>query len=565
MHHLSHLLTKYKLTIMLILNDLFRDYAEYKEMFGKVTHSNGAVSHKNKILLAMLTDRNCMHYLLNVLGKDEYGEQLVKRLLASKDATAFKQALLKTICLTSGGGMAARLEFGEYRFYASDYHFDDLNGRCEDGDARCIRYHRNDNGKVYKMKAGKMFKHCLLNSEFGKVLPEQVVVWLCEELTSDWIASNLDDSYELHVDNDFEKIYDSYYLEGDFHSCMVDEDVHTFYRDAVKAKAAYLTNNDGKVVARAVIFTDVYDEEGNTYRLCERQYSTGMDERLKRLLVLKLIAGGHIDGYKQIGMGCHDNTAFVLNNGKSISDVHLHIECNLETDEPISYQDSFIYYDIDKHIAYNYANYDCDFRLDTTDGRLEGNYDDYHDYYTSNDLTTVYVDGRQYECDSENLYDFVYIDRYDEYHHQDDCVWTVDGVCELREDCVECDECDEWVYKDDAYYSDLTEEYYCCEDCLNDAEQRYKERYFVQCPNCGEYVDPDEAYHSYLTGDDYCCKDCRDENEDEILECWECESETISLNKLQIALNALKEHNEPQYFIDRIQKIIDDRNNENNE
>ena len=551
---------------MLILNDLFKDYAGYKEMFGKVTHSNGAVSHRNKIMLAMLTDRRCMQYLLNVLGKSETCIPYVKQLLASKDATSFKQALLRIICLTSRRiNSKYRLEFGDYWFFASDYYFDDLNGHCEDGDERCIRYHRNDNGKVYKMKAGKMFKHCLLNSEFGKVLPEQVIVWLCEELTSDWIASNLDDSYKLHIDNNFKKIYDSFYLKGDFHSCMVDENVHTFYNDAVKAKAAYLTIYEGVVGARAVIFTDVYDDDGNTYRLCERQYSTNEDERLKRLLVLKLIAGGHIDGYKQIGMGCHDNTAFVLNNGKSISDVHLHIECNLETDEPLSYQDSFIYYDIDKHIAYNYDNYDCDYRLDTTDGRIEGNYDDYHDYYTSNDLTTVYVNGRRYECDSDNLDEFEYIDRYDEYHHQDDCVWTVDEVCELREDCYECAECCEYVYKDYAYHSDLTDDYYCCEDCMHRAEQEYKEKYFVQCPNCGEYVDPDEAYHSYLTGDDYCCQDCRDENEDEILECWECDSETISLNKLQITLNTLKEHNEPQYLIDRIQKIIDDRNNENNE
>ena len=551
---------------MLILNDLFKDYAGYKEMFGKVTHSNGAVSHRNKIMLAMLTDRRCMQYLLNVLGKSETDIPYVKQLLASKDATSFKQALLKIICGTIGySNRKYCLVFGDYLFYASDYYFDDLKGRCEDGDERCIRYHRNDNGKVYKMKAGKMFKHCLLNSEFGKVLPEQVIVWLCEELTSDWIASNIDDSYKLHIDNNFGKIYDSFYLKGDFHSCMVDENVHTFYNDAVKAKAAYLTNNDGDVVARAVIFTDVYDEDGNTYRLCERQYSTNEDERLKRLLVLKLIAGGHIDGYKQIGMGCHDNRAFVLNNGKSISDAHLHIECNLETDEPLSYQDSFIYYDIDKHIAYNYNNREYDYRLDTTEGQIDGNYDEYHDYYTSNDLTTVYVDGRQYECDSENLDDFVYIERYGEYHHQDYCVYTIEGTYELREDCYECAECGDYVYRDYAYHSDLTDDYYCCECCQDNAEQEYKKRYFVQCPNCGEYVDPDEAYHSYLTGDDYCCQDCRDENEDEILECWERESEIISLNKLQITLNTLKEHNEPQYLIDRIQKIIDDRNNEDNE
>lgn len=553
---------------MLILNDLFTDYAGYKEMFGKVTHSNGAVSHKNKILLAMLTDRKCMRYLLNTLGKDELGEQLVKRLLASKDATSFKQSLLKTICLTSGGCSSSCLEFGEYRFYASDYYFDDLNGHCEDGDSKCIRYHRNDNGKVYKMKAGKMFKHCILNSEFGKVLPEQVIVWLCEELTSDWIASNIDNTYELHIDHNFEKIYDSYYLDGNFHSCMVDEDVHTFYNDAVRAKAAYLTNDDGKVVARAVIFTDVYDEEGNTYRLCERQYSTGMDERLKRLLVLKLIAGGHIDGYKQIGMGCHDNRAFVLNNGKSLSDAKLHIECNLGKTDPLSYQDSFIFYDIDKHIAYNYPESWCGYNLDTTDGRLEQeNYDEYHDYYTSNDLVSVYVDGRHYYCDEENLDEFAYIDRYDEYHHIDDCeqISGCYGRYELREDCIECNECGEWVYKDDAYYSDLTEEYYCSEDCLHDGEQRYKERYFVQCPNCGEYVDPDRAYHSHLTGDDYCCQDCQDEGESACLDGWDYDHNSVSLELLKVTLATLKEFNEPQELIDHIQKLIDDINKEINE
>ena len=33
----------------------------------------------------------------------------------------------------------------------------------------------------------------------------------------------------LHVDSNFQKIYDSDECAGDFHSCMVDKGFHTFY------------------------------------------------------------------------------------------------------------------------------------------------------------------------------------------------------------------------------------------------------------------------------------------------------------------------------------------------
>lgn len=47
---------------------------------------------------------------------------------------------------------------------------------------------------------------------------------------------------------------------GNFNSCMTDRERDIFYRDAVKAKAAYITDKQGYVLARAILFTDVTDQ-----------------------------------------------------------------------------------------------------------------------------------------------------------------------------------------------------------------------------------------------------------------------------------------------------------------
>ena len=46
---------------------------------------------------------------------------------------------------------------------------------------------------------------------------------------------------------------------------MVDKGFHYFYKDAVKAKAAYLEDENGKIIARCIIFTEVYDEDGKVW------------------------------------------------------------------------------------------------------------------------------------------------------------------------------------------------------------------------------------------------------------------------------------------------------------
>lgn len=43
----------------------FKNYEEFKELFGITEHGNGVKSRKNKILLACLKDRNLLHWWLS--------------------------------------------------------------------------------------------------------------------------------------------------------------------------------------------------------------------------------------------------------------------------------------------------------------------------------------------------------------------------------------------------------------------------------------------------------------------------------------------------------------------
>ncbi len=138
-------------------------------------------------------------------------------------------------------------------FYSRNFETDDLKGLCKDGDTRSIRYINHENGgKAFIMKAGKLYRSLILETEFGKPLPEQVVTYLCEEFSADWqiYTHGRLPKNKLHVDKDFERIYSSDCCKGNFHSCMVDRELHYFYADSVDASAAYLTNEEEKVTGR---------------------------------------------------------------------------------------------------------------------------------------------------------------------------------------------------------------------------------------------------------------------------------------------------------------------------
>ena len=452
---------------------LYYDFAGlegFEARFGIVRHGNGEKSRKNKILLAYVKQPSLFK---EAARTGDYS------LINISCMSELKQTMLTRI-FESGQNLPNEVRLINYTFHSAKFSTDEYNGLCEDGDPRSCRYINHSNGnRIFKMRAGKFIRSLILETDFGQTLPEQVLVWLCEEFTQEWQTFTLSTFPEnqLFVNDSFEDIYSSRRCVGNFHSCMTDQGNHYYYQDAVKAKAAYLQNTEGKIIARCVIFTEVYEEGSDKiWRLAERQYSTDCNDILKRALVDALIRGGHIDGYKKVGAGCSDTREFVDINGNSLADKKFYIDCDLDLDDTLSYQDSFRYYKYSAGLAYNYSNCGYSYCLDTTDGSLNGDneeedaYDDYHEYYCE-EVRAVYYKGQVYYCDVNNLDDFRYVESLDQYHYYEDV------IC--------CDECGSNELEDNAVYSMITEEYYCCEECKEKAEKKYKERnwYFSDFDN----------------------------------------------------------------------------------
>jgi hypothetical protein len=431
----------------------FKDYEGFKELF---VREDGR--RKNAVLLKWLTSKEVRKWCI----QQNWTRALTIRTMS--DLKDFVMARLRSEqCIRE-----ARYDVYFMRhYYPSDkYCTDSASGLCEDRDYRQIRYVRMEDRRTFKMKASRMFMHLMECNTFGMILPEAVKLWICEEIQNDWEQYTkakmppLDDC-KLIVNEDFERIYNSRYLKGDFGSCMTDRGHHYFYSESVKAKAAYMEDANGKILARCVIFSEVKDDEtGEIFRLAERQYSSECREDLKHDLVRMLIAGGHIDGYKKTGAGCHDANAFVDNKGQSMSERKLSIECTADGDSTISYQDSFKWYDMDEHRAYNYQHAGADYELDTTEEYLDGGYyDEYHDCYIRGEVVDVYY-GRWMSCDENDLDDFIY----------------VEGEGYIHEDyCTRCECCDQYFREGCGEYSHITGECYCCESCREDAERSYKE------------------------------------------------------------------------------------------
>lgn len=485
---------------MLYYNNIFRNAEEFNQVFG-LQNRNGKKERKNKILLAFIKTPDFLK---------RCREENDSTLLHINSMAALKKIVLERIQL-EGASLPYKMNLINYTFGSSSYSSDGNNGLCEDGDYKCIRYYNNHSDGTYKKKAGKMLRELILDTSFGKTLPEQVIGYLCEEFCRDWETYCIGTlpKNQLVVSKEFQKIYDSDMCEGNFHSCMVNRGLHSFYKDAVDASAAYLTNEDGMIIARCIIYNHVSDEDGNVYRLAERQYSSDLNEIYKRALVDALIRGNYIDGYKTVGAGCGDANAFVNNKGESLSNKKFKISCNLETYDHLSYQDSFKWYDYKKKIAYNYEAMGTDYNLDITDGSLDGgdNYDDYHDEYTDNDVITVYYRGSEMYCDENRLDDFRYVRRLDEYHHEDDVEF--------------CSVCQEYELNENCYYSELTDEHYCSTDCKEKAEQKYKEENWT-------YSEFDELYYE----DEYDVETFYNWNESE--RCYFAQSiSTESINALK--------------------------------
>ena len=453
----------------------FCGYEEFKARFGLEKRDNGTVARKNRILLGHLKNPALLRYcrehndytLLHIYNMADLQKKVFEAVLKSGE---------------NDEKLPYRVELIGKTYYSSRYQTDECKGVCEDLDKSSVRYVNIERNRVFKMRAGKFMRGLILETGIGKLLSPSVVNWLAGDVFAQmWCTYTHGHTpdMELHVNDDFRSIYDSDCCKGDFGSCMVDRDRTSFYHDAVKAKAAYMTDKTGLIVARAVLFIDVTDQDGKKWRLLERQYSSGGDDVLKRLLVDKLIQEKHIDGYKIVGASCHEANAFVDTEGNSLSDKKFEIDCNLELEDTLSYQDSFKWYSYSRNKAYNYENPNFSYNLDITDLNLyeDGEeWDDYHEYHCL-ETRLCYRNGMEIWVDSENLDDFVWIESRQEYHHEDDC------VC--------CDECGTDILEDDAMCSEVTEEYYCCKKCMEKAEDEFKRKNW----HYSEY--DDEWYEDY--------------------------------------------------------------------
>ena len=479
----------------------FKNYEEFQEIFGMTSHGNGVKSRKNKILLDYIKDPKLLKQaiktndfsLLQISSMAELKETMMRKLHNSGARTQD--------CKYS-------LQLMDYILYSPIYSTDENKGLCEDGTSTHVRYYNHEREQIFKMKAGRLMNHIIESCPFGKTLEGKAVKnWLCEEFTLDWQAYTMSKipKNTLHVDENFKDIYSLGCMKRDndhdrdpFHSCMTNKNNWKFYLNSVSARAAYLTENEtGLIIARCIIFTDVRDEEGNKWRMAERQYSYNQNLVYQRALIDALIQGGYIDCYKKIGAGCGDSRAIVDIHGNDLSNKYFEIDCDLEYDDPLSYQDSFKWYNTNEGKAYNYEPEHCDYELDVTEGSLEANfeghedddenYDDYHEEYTYSDLVDVYCEGLRMTCSEERLEDFEWFQGH--WYHKDDLQLC---VCGERMLSVE-------YYAEHLSYSEVLGEYYCSDECRDQAERDFKARNWYYSDYDEEYFKDEEEITTFIT------------------------------------------------------------------
>lgn len=485
----------------------FKNAQEFQQIFGIVEHGNGAKNRRNGILLKFIQSpaiwkwcrENDYYYLVNLADMMEMKSEIM-RLIKLNGKRQWREGELNYVMNLNG-----------LCWYSNKYETDNLMGICLDDvddaeqSGNFIRYRNKKNNKIYKMKAGKMFKHLIECNRFGKLLPEQVRTWMIEQLVQEWkvyVHSQIP-KYELHIDDRFSRIYDSYECYGDFESCMTNRGFESFYEDAVDAKAAYLIDRDKKmIIARCVIFTDAKDDDGKTWRLAERQYATDGNDLLKQLLVTALINAGEIDAYKRVGADCGNSTAFIDLEGNSLHNKRFHIKCDLKYGDTCSYQDSFKFYDPVHKVAYNdeFDEWDDDDYLCMTDGSYYGSrqaWDDWNQCYCRR-VVRAYAQGDMYSIDKD------WLESSDsEFRH-------FNGNWYHESDIIECERCgNEFLnpeyydsYDTDGCHSDVTGESYCCEDCMEEAEREYKEENWFFSDLDKQYVPKIEMLGNYIAFDE---------------------------------------------------------------
>ena len=470
-----------------------RDYEDFKSLF-PIREEGGVSRRVNKVLLSLYKSKAHLHQLRLKKENRKYDGYYV--ILPDRGWTL--SGIEDSMWRELSAGVSAPAEGAWWDFFGRaiivpNMKADNYKGLCTDNDENSIRYLNKDD-KVYKMKAGKFIRKCLEANKALCRLPEQIKVYFCEEFARQWkayAAPLQQKSLKLVVDDDFEAIYDRYRYVCNFGSCMQNCGQWTFYRDAVKAKAASLRNEEGKIMARCVIFAEVKDEDtGEILRLAERQY--GQNEVYKQMLVDMLIKGDYIDGYKDIGASCWDRNDYRSNSGASWQDRAFSIACDLDAGDTLSFQDSFSNYDLSCRRAYNYGSGDYDLAVTDSTFQEDGQWSEYYNEYIPNDDAVW--------SDYHNSYMWrdcvVWSERENDYLHGDIAIYV-----ETRDDYyLECDADlvraadldDEWCDCEDCTYSELLEANYYSESKMVSDEEKYAAEHNLVRDEYGEWVDAPE-------------------------------------------------------------------------
>ena len=255
------------------------NYEGFKELFGVRECGNGTKTRRNKVLLSYIKNPKWLKMKdTDFSGMERFGWRQAN-ITNMNDLWLMLERRIRWECDSLCDSDPINL-LGNWTVWSQQYKLDEYQGICEDGDTGSIRYVRRDTGRVYKKKAGRFLHDILMEYDFGKELDESVMKWFCEEFTQRWhtlVASKLP-NYELHVSSEleaFERIYSTSECADDFNSCMMDDEYYYFYKNAVKARAAYLQNDSGLIVARCIIYDECHLEDGSgkVVRLAERQYA----------------------------------------------------------------------------------------------------------------------------------------------------------------------------------------------------------------------------------------------------------------------------------------------------
>ena len=139
----------------------FKNYEEFNALFGIVKHGNNSESRKNKILLAYLKDKNLLHQAAT--GNDY-------SFLHIGDMTELEQRIQNEILISGNedAGLPYELHLMDKTYHSAVYATDEYQGLCEDGDTKAVRYYNHQTGRIFKMKAGKLYRHLILETKFGK-------------------------------------------------------------------------------------------------------------------------------------------------------------------------------------------------------------------------------------------------------------------------------------------------------------------------------------------------------------------------------------------------------------